>query len=289
MIVSPVMGATVWKIAGREIDLSRQGMIMGVINTTPDSFFDGGKFSDVDEAVEHGRQMTRHGAQIIDVGGESTRPGADAIPVDEELRRVMPVIKKLREEISGFISIDTSKAEVARAALDAGTSIINDVTGGRGDPEMFPLAAERNAAFIIMHMQGDPRTMQRDPRYNDVVAEVADFFRQRYERALEFGIDPMAIAFDPGIGFGKTLEHNLKLLGNLEGLRVRDRPLVVGVSRKGFLGKIMQSKEISDRLAPTIALTALLRAHGANVLRVHDVKSNVAALRTADAVLEAAR
>ena len=288
MIVSPLMGATVWKIAGREIDLSRQGMIMGVVNTTPDSFFDGGKFSDLHEAVEHGRQMVRHGAQIIDVGGESTRPGADAISAEEELRRVLPVIKKLREEISGFISIDTSKAEVARTAIDAGASIINDVTGGRGDPEMFPLAAERNAAFIIMHMQGDPRTMQSAPHYDDVVAEVADFFRQRYERALEFGIDPMAIAFDPGIGFGKTLEHNLKLLGNLERLRVDERPLVVGVSRKGFLGKIMQSKEMSDRLAPTIALTALLRTRGANILRVHDVKLNVAALRTADAVLEAA-
>ena len=289
MIVSTVMGATVWKIAGREIDLSRRGMIMGVINTTPDSFSDGGKFANAAQAIEHGRQMTRHGAGIIDVGGESTRPGADPIPADEELRRVIPVIKKLREEISGFISIDTSKAEVARAAIDVGASIINDVTGGRGDPEMFPLAAERDAAFIIMHMQGDPRTMQIDPRYDDVVAEVADFFRQRYERALEFGIDPMAIAFDPGIGFGKTLEHNLKLLGNLERLRVHDRPLVVGVSRKAFLGKIMQSKEMSDWLAPTIALTALLRARGANILRVHDVKPNVAALRAADAVLEAVK
>ncbi len=287
MIVSPLMGATVWKIAGREIDLSRHGMIMGVLNVTLDSFFDGGKFSNVDEAVEHARQMVSHGAHIIDVGGESTRPGADAISAEEELRRVGPVIKKLRGEISGFISIDTSKAEVARAALDAGASIINDVTGGRGDPGMLPLAAEHAAAFIIMHIQGDPRTMQRAPHYDDVVAEVADFFRQQYDRALEFGIDPMAIAFDPGIGFGKTLEHNLKLLGNLEELRVHNRPLVVGVSRKGFLGKIMQSKEMSDRLAPTIALTALLRARGANVLRVHDVKSNVAALRTADALLGA--
>ena len=289
VIVSSAMRATVWKIAGREVDLSHQGMIMGVINVTPDSFFDGGKFCDVDEAVEHGRQMARHGAKIIDVGGESTRPGADPIPADEELRRVIPVIKKLREGTSGFISIDTSKAEVARAALDAGASIINDVTGGRGDPEMFPLAAQRNAALVIMHMQGDPRTMQRDPRYDDVVAEVSEFFRQQYARALQSGIDPMAIAFDPGIGFGKTLEHNLKLLGNLESLRVHDRPLVVGVSRKGFLGKIMQSKEMCDRLAPTIALTALLRARGADILRVHDVKSNVAALRTADAILEAAK
>ena len=151
---------------------------------------------------------------------------------------------------------------------------------------MIPMIAETKAAFIIMHMQGNPQTMQIEPRYVDVVSEVADFFRQQYVRALECGIDPMAIAFDPGIGFGKTLEHNLKLLGNLERLRVHDRPLVVGVSRKGFLGKIMQSKKMSDRIAPTVALTALLRTRGANVLRVHDVKSNVAALRVADAVRE---
>ena len=289
MIVSRVMGGTIWKIAGREIDLSRNGMIMGVVNVTPDSFFDGGRFFDVEKAIEHGRQMVNQGAQIIDVGGESTRPGADAISADEELRRVMPVIKKLRDEVSGFISIDTSKAEVACEAMEAGASIINDVTGGRGDPEMLPLAAERNAAFIIMHMQGEPRTMQLNPHYDDVVAEVTEFFRQQYARALQSGIDPMAIAFDPGIGFGKTLEHNLKLLGNLGSLRVHDRPLVVGVSRKAFLGKIMESKEMSDRLAPTIALTALLRAQGASILRVHDVKSNVAALRVADKVLEGAK
>jgi dihydropteroate synthase len=154
---------------------------------------------------------------------------------------------------------------------------------------MLSLATKRNTAFIIMHMQGEPRTMQLNPHYDDVVVEVAEFFRQQYARALQSGIDPMAIAFDPGIGFGKTLEHNLKLLGNLESLRVHDRPLVVGVSRKAFLGKIMQSKEMSDRLAPTIALTALLRAQGANILRVHDVKSNVAALRVADAVIEGAK
>jgi dihydropteroate synthase len=283
------MGGTIWKIAGRAIDLSRRGMIMGVLNVTPDSFSDGGEFLALEKAIEHGREMANEGAQIIDVGGESTRPGAEPIMAEEEIRRVLPVIEKVRKKISAFISIDTSKVEVARAALDVGATIINDVTGGCADPEMLPLAANRNAAFIIMHMQGEPRTMQLNPHYGDVVAEVAEFFRQQYARALQSGIDPMAIAFDPGIGFGKTLEHNLKLLGNLESLRVHDRPLVVGVSRKGFLGKIMQSKEMSDRLAPTIALTALLRARGANILRVHDVKSNVAALRTADAILEGAK
>jgi dihydropteroate synthase len=282
------MGGMIWKIAGRTLDLSHRGMIMGVLNVTPDSFSDGGNFFALEKAVEHGRQMVQEGAQIIDIGGESTRPGAEAIPADEELRRVLPVIEKLRSEVSAFISIDTSKAEVARAALDAGASIINDVTGGRGDPEMLPLAAQRKAAFIIMHMQGNPRTMQLDPHYDDVVGEVADFFRQQYERVVQSRIDPMAIAFDPGIGFGKALEHNLRLLGNLDALRVQNRPLVVGVSRKAFLGKIVESKEMADRTAPTVALTALLRAGGANVLRVHDVKSNVAALRVADALLEQA-
>jgi dihydropteroate synthase len=283
------MGGMVWKIAGREIDLAYRGMIMGVINITPDSFSDGGKFFSTENAIEHGVQMARDGAQIIDVGGESTRPGAEQISADEELRRVLPVIKKLREKVSAFISIDTSKAEVAHAALEAGASIVNDVTGGRGDSDMLPLVAKRKAAFIIMHMQGEPRTMQIDPHYDDVVRQVTDFFRQQCERVIQSGIDPMAIAFDPGIGFGKTLEHNLTLLGNLESLRVQNRPLVVGVSRKGFLGKIMESKEMSDRFAPTIALTALLRAQGANVLRVHDVKENAAALRVADAVLERTR
>jgi dihydropteroate synthase len=287
MLVSPVMGGTIWKIAGRAIDLSRRGMIMGVLNVTPDSFSDGGKFFALEKAIEHAKAMANEGAHIIDVGGESTRPGSEPISTEEELRRVIPVIEKLRKKISVFISIDTSKAEVARSALDAGATIINDVTGGRADAAMLPLAVSRHAAFIIMHMQGDPRTMQIDPHYDDVVGEVADFFRQQYEGVVQSGLDPMAIAFDPGIGFGKTLEHNLKLLGNLETLRVQNRPLVVGVSGKAFLGKIVESKEMSDRLAPTIALTAILRARGANVLRVHNVKPNVAALRAADAILEA--
>jgi dihydropteroate synthase len=287
VIVSTLMVATSWKIAGREIDLSRRGMIMGVLNVTPDSFSDGGEFFSVQAAIEHGVQMAGAGAHFIDVGGESTRPGAEPIPVEEELRRVLPVIHELRKKVPSFISIDTSKSEVARAALEAGASIVNDVTGGRGDARMFSVASEHKAALVIMHMQGEPRTMQLDPHYDDVGAEVAEFFRQQYGRALQSGIDPMAIAFDPGIGFGKTLEHNLKLLGSLESLRVDNRPLVVGVSRKGFLGKLMQSKEMSDRFAPTIALTALLRTRGANILRVHDVKANVAGLRTADAILEA--
>ena len=279
------MGATLWKIAGRVVDLSRHGMIMGVLNVTPDSFSDGGKFFAAEKAVEHGLKMTVDGAHIIDVGGESTRPGAEAIAAEEELRRVIPVIEKLRAKIDIFISIDTSKAAVARAAIEVGASIVNDVTGGRGDTEMMPLVAKSQAAFIIMHMQGNPKTMQLEPRYDDVVSEVADFFRQQYARALECNVDPMAIAFDPGIGFGKTLEHNLELIDNLGTLRVDERPLVVGVSRKSFLAKLIGSSNMSDRLAPVVALTPLLRARGADVFRVHDVKENANALRVTEAIL----
>ena len=278
-----------WKIADQTLDLSANAMIMGVLNVTPDSFSDGGIFFAAEGAVNHGLGMAEEGAQIIDVGGESTRPGAESISSDEERHRVVPVIEKLRGATDALISIDTSKAEVAHAAIEAGASIVNDVTGGRGEPEILPLAAERETGFIIMHMQGTPRTMQKAPQYDNVVAEVADFFRQQYERALKCGVDPMAIAFDPGIGFGKTLEHNLALLGNLKALRIYDRPLVIGVSRKGFLGQIVRSTEMSDRTAPTIALTSLLRSRGANIFRVHDVKPNVAALRAAEAILEVAK
>ena len=276
------MAGTLWKVAGQTIDLSDNALLMGVLNVTPDSFSDGGQFFTTEQAVEHGLRMAADGAQIIDVGGESTRPGAVPVSIDEELGRVLPVIRKLRDKISAFISIDTTKAPVALAALEAGASIVNDISGGRADPEIMRIAAKMKAAFVVMHMQGTPQTMQTNPRYDDVVTEVVDFFRQQYACALESSIDSMAIAFDPGIGFGKTVEHNLELLANLGRLRIHDRPLVVGVSRKSFLGKIIGSTDINDRLGPTIAFTALLRQRGANVLRVHDVKENAAALRVAE-------
>lgn len=280
------MVGPLWKIAGDRIDFRGGTLLMGVLNVTPDSFSDGGRFFDANAAVEQGLRMATDGARIIDIGGESTRPGAEAVEEEEELRRVLPVIERLRDaKTTAWLSIDTSKAVVARQALAAGAHIINDITGGRGDPAMMPLAAESGAGFIIMHMQGTPRTMQSDPRYDDVVAEVREFFRQQYARALDCGIDSMAIAFDPGIGFGKTLQHNLELLRNLSQLRVHDRPLVVGVSRKSFLGKIADKSDAANRMAPTVALTALLRERGANVIRVHDVKQNFAALRTAEALL----
>ena len=264
----------------------RRPLVMGILNVTPDSFFDGGKFFTAEKAVEHGLKMVEEGAQIIDVGGESTRPGAEPVAAEEELRRVLPVIEQLRVKIDTVISIDTSKAQVARAAIRAGASIVNEVTGGRSDAGIMPLVAETRSAFIVMHMQGNPRTMQVEPRYTDVVAEVADFFRQQYARALECGIHPMAIAFDPGIGFGKTLQHNLELLARLAELRVHDRPLVIGVSRKSFLAKLIDSSEMRDRLAPAVALTSFLRARGANVFRVHDVKENVNVLRVTETILQ---
>ena len=280
------MGVTKWKIAGEVFDFSIRGWIMGVLNVTPDSFSDGGRFFQIPQALAQARRMIAAGANIIDIGGESTRPGADAVDAAEEKRRVIPIIKELDGET--LISIDTSKAEVAAAALDAGAKIVNDVTGGRGDEAMWPLLAERRAGFIIMHMQGTPRTMQRAPFYRDVVVEVSDFFRQQYAFAINSGIDPMTLAFDPGIGFGKTLEHNLSLLRNLPRLRLHDRPLVIGVSRKAFLGKISgHNGSIQDRILPTVAFTSLLRMNGAEVLRVHDVEENVEALRVADALRSA--
>ena len=280
------MRERIWKIGECVFDVSRRGLIMGALNVTPDSFSDHGEFFSADKAIQRGLEMAAEGAHIIDVGGESTRPGSEPVTVDEELRRVMPVIENLRRKLDVPISIDTSKAEVARAAIQAGASIVNDVTGGRGDDQMLTLVAETKSAFIIMHMQGKPRTMQIEPRYTDVVAEISEFFRQQYARAIGLNIDPMAIAFDPGIGFGKTLEHNLELLAQLERLRVHDRVLVVGVSRKSFLGKLIESQEIKDRLAPGLALTALLRVGGADVFRVHEVKENVYALRVTEAILQ---
>jgi dihydropteroate synthase len=282
------MRERIWEIGKRVFDVSRHGLIMGVLNVTPDSFSDGGEFLTADKATERGLQMAEEGASIIDIGGESTHPGTEPIPLEEELRRVIPVIENLHRKLDVPISIDTSKADVARAAIEAGASVVNDVTGGRGDDKMLPLVAETKSAFIIVHMQGTPRTMQIQPHYTDVVAEISEFFRQQYALAIGLNIDPMAIAFDPGVGFGKTLEHNLELLAQLERLRAHDRPLVVGVSRKSFLGKLYGSAEISDRLVPGLALSALLRTRGADVFRVHDVKENVHALRASEAILQRA-
>lgn|SRR5689334_14374304 len=278
-------GEVRWKIGENILDLTNQAVLMGVLNVTPDSFSDGGRYFDRTAAIRHGLEMATNGAAIIDVGGESTRPGAQPIAPNEQIERVQPVIEQLAKSVRAHISIDTSSAAVARAALGAGATIVNDVTGGRGDERMFTLAAETGAAVILMHMQGRPPSMQVAPMYDDVVREVAEFFRQQFAQAVRSGIDPMCIAFDPGIGFGKTLPHNLALLVNLPRLRVEGRPLVVGVSRKSFLGKI--SGGDGNRESATIAMTSLLRERGAQILRVHDVAPNLQALRTTEALLAA--
>ncbi len=259
---------------------------MGVLNVTPDSFSDGGEFFSAESAIAHGHQMIADGADIIDIGGESTRPGAEPVAAAEEMRRALPVIEALARE-NVLLSIDTMKAEVADAALERGAHIVNDVSGGTSDSAMGRVVAQRAAAFIVMHMQGNPRTMQLAPRYENVVREIGDFFRQQQARLIDCGIDPMALAFDPGIGFGKTLEHNLTLLRRLHDLRVAGRPLVVGVSHKSFLGKVVGTNgSADDRLAPTVAMTSWLRARGADVLRVHEVKENLQAMRVADTLRE---
>jgi dihydropteroate synthase len=275
----------IWKIRDREIDLSRRARVMGIINATPDSFSDGGSFLDPQAALAHGLQMVAEGAEILDIGGESTRPGAQSVEADEEIRRVLPIIQALRRESPVLLSIDTSKAAVARAALDAGADIINDVTGLRGDSEMPALAASSKAGIVIMHMQGEPRTMQLAPTYDDVVEEVGNFFRQALARSVACGIDPMRIALDPGIGFGKTPEHNRRLLAELSAFLEFGRPLLVGVSRKSFLGWLAGSSAMDDRFWPGVALTSLCRERGARILRVHDVKPHTEALRMTEAIL----
>ncbi|MCX6962318.1 MAG: dihydropteroate synthase [Verrucomicrobia bacterium] len=275
----------IWKIRDREIDLSRRARVMGIINATPDSFSDGGSFLDPQAALAHGLQMVAEGAEILDIGGESTRPGAQSVEADEEIRRVLPIIQALRRESPVLLSIDTSKAAVAQAALDAGADIINDVTGLRGDSEMPALAASSKAGIVIMHMQGEPRTMQLAPTYDDVVEEVGNFFRQAVARSVACGIDPMRIALDPGIGFGKTPEHNRRLLAELSAFLEFGRPLLVGASRKSFLGWLAGSSAMDDRFWPGVALTSLCRERGARILRVHDVKPHTEALRMTEAIL----
>ncbi len=245
--------------------------LMGVVNVTPDSFSDGGLYLDPAAAIEHGLMLEAEGAAILDVGGESTRPGADAVPTAEELRRVLPVIEGLASGgASAQLSVDTSKATVAAAALAAGATLVNDVTALRGDAEMAGVIAGSGADCCLMHMLGDPRTMQLDPRYDDVVAEVKAFLEERIAFAVAAGIEEQRILLDPGIGFGKTVEHNLELLRRVDELVALGRPVVIGTSRKGFLGRLT-GRDIDGRLAATIASCVVAYERGARVFRVHDV------------------
>jgi dihydropteroate synthase len=246
--------------------------IMGVVNVTPDSFSDGGLYLDPDAAIAHGVQLHAEGAEILDVGGESTRPGADPVPASEELRRVLPVIDGLSAACPGArLSIDTSKAAVAREALEAGATLVNDVTALRGDPEMAGAVADSGAEICLMHMLGDPRTMQDDPHYDDVVADVKAFLEERLAYAVGAGIDERRILLDPGIGFGKTIEHNLELLRRLDELVALGRPVVIGTSRKSFLGKLTGRVDPADRVPGTIASCVVAFERGARIFRVHDV------------------
>jgi dihydropteroate synthase len=275
-----------WKHRRGVMDLTHHGRIMGVLNVTPDSFSDGGQFVNLEQAVGHGLAMVEAGAAIIDLGGESTRPGAGAVSADEQIRRTRPVIAALRECSDVLISIDTSVAAVAEAALAAGADIVNDVTGLRGDPEMAGLCARTGAGVVVMHMQGEPRTMQAAPQYEDVVREVGQFFAMQMEVALAAGVAAEAVVFDPGIGFGKSLEHNLTLIRELGRILPSGlfRPILLGVSRKSFLGRVLGSDDLADRAWPTVALTALGREKEARLFRVHEVGPNVQALAMTEAV-----
>jgi dihydropteroate synthase len=258
---------------------------MGVLNVTPDSFSDGGLFFEHDSAVEHGKRMAADGAEILDVGGESTRPGAEPVSEEEELRRVVPVVERLVTGTDARVSIDTTKLEVARTALQAGARIVNDVSAFRFEPEMAGLVAGSGADCCLMHMLGEPRTMQEDPRYVDVVSEVKAFLEERLEFAVAEGVPEQRVWLDPGVGFGKTVEHNLELLRRLDEIVAIGRPVVVGTSRKSFLGKLTGGRPEGERLPGTIATSVIALERGASVFRVHDVAEVGEALRVAAATV----
>lgn len=279
-----------WNFRGRAFDLSARGLIVGIVNATPDSFSDGGRFLDAGEAVRHGLQLLGEGADLLDIGGESTRPGAVPVSEEEEIGRVIPVIESLRRNTDAPISIDTSKASVAEAAIAAGADIINDVTALGGDSRMGEVAASSGAGLILMHMQGTPATMQRAPAYEggDVVAEVAKFLSERRAAALGFGVNHAAIILDPGLGFGKTVAHNLALLRSLPLLCGLGAPVLIGHSRKSFLAGFSGgagTDDSGDRLSAGLALTAVARQLGARLFRVHEAVPHHAALRATEAVL----
>jgi dihydropteroate synthase len=280
------VGGPIWRVGERVFDCSERTLVMGILNVTPDSFSDGGRFLDRATAVAHATRMVDEGAEILDVGGESTRPRSTPVSADDELERVHPVIERLAELHPGVpVSIDTRKADVAAEALDAGATIVNDVSGG-ADPAMFDVVRDREAAVVLMHMQGDPATMQEAPHYDDVVGEVHEYLRQRIEAAELAGIDAERIAIDPGIGFGKDLDHNLELMHGVDALLDLGRPVMVGPSRKKFIGTILDLPE-EERVEGTVGAVVWMLARGAHLVRVHDVKEVVRAVRVSDAIARA--
>jgi len=267
-----------------EFCFPRPTLVMGVVNVTPDSFSDGGKFLEPSKAVLHALDLVKEGAELVDIGGESNRPGAVPVPEAEELQRVIPVIKELATATRVPISIDTMKPAVARAALQYGASIVNDVGANRQDDLMWRVVAEAQAVYICMHMQGTPETMQKAPAYRDIVSEVREFFLDRVARMKHCGITEEQIILDPGIGFGKTPEHNLQLLGQLRSLTRLDRPMLVGVSRKSFIGKLL-GVEMADRLPGSLACACMAVQAGVQIIRAHDVAPTVQAIRMTEAIM----
>jgi len=265
--------------------IGKRTLVMGILNVTPDSFSDGGRFIDPKAAVEHALRMVNDGADIVDVGGESTRPGSDAVPAEEEMRRIIPVIRELARNNDVAVSVDTYKAEVAKAALDAGAAIVNDISGGSFDPLMPSLIADCGCPAILMHIKGTPKNMQLDPRYDDLLGEVFSFLRERVQAMVDAGADEKMLMIDPGIGFGKTVQHNLELLRRLRELKSLGRPIVIGTSRKSMIGKVLGDLPVEERLEGTAATVALAIANGADIVRVHDVKQMSRVARMTDAVV----
>jgi dihydropteroate synthase len=267
-----------------ELDFSRKTFIMGILNVTPDSFTDGGEFFSKDSAIAHGLSMVEEGADIIDIGGESTRPGSDPVDHEEEIRRTIPVVEALAKRVRVPISIDTYKAGVARRALDAGASMINDISGLRFDPKMPGIVAEYNIPVVLMHIKGTPRNMQVNPEYEALIPEIVDYLRASMRIASDAGVREDMMIIDPGIGFGKTFDHNLEILNNLCAFSLLEKPLLVGPSRKAFIGKILGNAPPSERMEGTAAAVALSIMNGADIVRVHDVKEMVKVARVADAI-----
>jgi dihydropteroate synthase len=276
-------GSSVWRCRGREIAVGDRTLVMGILNVTPDSFSDGGLLADADAAVKQGLQLVEDGADILDVGGESTRPGSDRVSIDEELRRVAPVIEALAKQTDAPISVDTRKAEVARAALEVGAAIVNDVSAG-SEVAMLDIVRDSGAGMVLMHMLGEPRSMQADPRYDDVVHDVREFLADRIGAAVAAGVPRGQLCADPGIGFGKTLAHNLALLRNLVVFGDLRVPILVGVSRKRFIGELTGVDQPRDRIEGTAAAVAWCAANGVHVVRVHDVAEMVKVVRVVDAI-----
>jgi dihydropteroate synthase len=276
-----------WRLGNQDLDCGERTLVMGILNVTPDSFSDGGLYLDHGVAVARGIEMVDEGADLIDVGGESTRPGSDPVSPDEERDRVVPVIETLAAKVPVPISVDTRKPAVAGAALEAGALIVNDISGAR-DPEMFAVAREAGAGVVLMHMRGEPKTMQVAPQYDDVVTEVHEYLRERIEAAEFAGIAPERLCIDPGIGFGKDLQQNLTLMHHVDALLGLGRPVLVGPSRKRFIGALLDLPE-DERIEGTAGAVAWLVGRGAHIVRVHDVKTMVRVVRVVDAIARAVR